>query len=242
MGWPVHFYDAPTAAADIEYWAKVPTWSIEEIVALSLGKDPRVVSSEKFVHGTRGTEFSTAYFTRLELAERAQMAGQLSERTSASSAIDWAEVVRIAFPKRLARKVRQLEERRMKKLQPQRQPLHVPAHEPPKLEPTYSAEMSSTDKATQQIVQQQNSRAESRSPSSRNEKLLDLREQQNLQLMVAAMAIKSYKFSRTAAKNDATQKIVKHLSDLGVDLSKATVLKNIRKGIELLEERGTSGT
>jgi len=39
------FYNQPSALADFAYWRKVDFWTIEESVALLLGKDPSVVNS-----------------------------------------------------------------------------------------------------------------------------------------------------------------------------------------------------
>lgn len=38
------FFNLPTANADIDYWSKQAYWSIDEAIALILGKDPRKVT------------------------------------------------------------------------------------------------------------------------------------------------------------------------------------------------------
>lgn len=125
MGWPSHFYDDPTAVADVDYWSKMPEWSLEEIVALSLGKDPRVVSSDKFVHGTRGTEFSAAYFTRLEIVGRNHLANQLGDSTPPIKVIEWANVIEFSFPTELIEAVRLVDQRRRGKTRPTKSALRI---------------------------------------------------------------------------------------------------------------------
>lgn len=101
-----YFFDEPQTKADFDFWSTVPTWSLDEIVALSLGKDPRFVSSDKFGHGMRGNDFSAAFFGRLHQAERAKEAGILSDHTPATHAIKWADGAGFAFPKDVVKKVR----------------------------------------------------------------------------------------------------------------------------------------
>lgn len=237
MKWHRQFWEEPQAQADFDYWIKVPAWSPEEIVALSLGKDPRFVSSEKFVPSTRGTDFSAAYFERLDFVGRHRDSGDLDDNTRVPKIFQWAKAYVFEFPQELIKRVRKLEDRLMKGRH-----AHGSTPDPVPLQP------SAVDASeAPEIVSSENVRiapdpaegvaAEAPAVPKRSEKLLDLREQQNLQLMLAAMAIKSYKFDRHAAKNDATQKIVKHLSDLGVSISKGTVVKHVRLAIDLLDEK-----
>ena len=41
------FFNQPRAKADFEYWSKCAYWTLDEAIALSLGKAPQIVSWEK---------------------------------------------------------------------------------------------------------------------------------------------------------------------------------------------------
>src|SRR4051812_28861475 len=41
------FFNLPHAAADLEHWSKMEHWSLDEAVALAMGKAPEIVSWDK---------------------------------------------------------------------------------------------------------------------------------------------------------------------------------------------------
>lgn len=65
-----HFFNHPTALADFAYWAKSAHWTIDEGVALLLGRDPRIVSASSVEKLQRVSAFAKKYGDLQRLAER----------------------------------------------------------------------------------------------------------------------------------------------------------------------------
>lgn len=59
------------AIADFDYWSKMATWSPDEFVALSLGRDPRVVTWDKVRPHRRTSKFAANYENQKALVDRA---------------------------------------------------------------------------------------------------------------------------------------------------------------------------
>ena len=54
-------FNQPNAKADFEYWAKFPLWTLDEAVALTLGKDPRVVTWSKIEEHAETSPFAAQF-------------------------------------------------------------------------------------------------------------------------------------------------------------------------------------
>jgi hypothetical protein len=94
-------FNQPNASADFEYWGRMPLWTLDEAVALTLGKDPRVVmwvAIENFVGVSR---FASRFDDLRRLVLRAKEAKQLTELVSPDDYIAWANTNRVAVPPRL---------------------------------------------------------------------------------------------------------------------------------------------
>ncbi|MES0198611.1 hypothetical protein [Mesorhizobium sp. M0011] len=72
------FFSQPAADADFRHWLAMPSWSADEAVALSLGKDPRIVSSATLARA-RKSVFRQDYEMRMEQFRRAILLGDLTE-------------------------------------------------------------------------------------------------------------------------------------------------------------------
>ncbi len=69
------FYNLPSAAADLEHWAKFPKLRFYEMLALTFNKDPRIVHPYIMIK-EKGTEFGKAYFDGGELLKRSGKWGE----------------------------------------------------------------------------------------------------------------------------------------------------------------------
>lgn len=83
------FFNRPHANAEFEHWLSMPIWTIDETVSLSLGKDPSVVTWAK-VRAAGPGPFNRIYSIRMEILERAISRGDLTEKISPESFIEWA--------------------------------------------------------------------------------------------------------------------------------------------------------
>ncbi|AWN44003.1 hypothetical protein DK389_30245 [Methylobacterium durans] len=90
-------------AAEIEYWAKLAFWSIEEGVTLSYGYDPRVVTWV-FLRDS-GHPSAWRYANRLSQALRARDMGHLGDRNVPTDFIRWAKSLSLSFAPEVAQAV-----------------------------------------------------------------------------------------------------------------------------------------
>jgi hypothetical protein len=92
------FFSEPFSVADIEYWSQISYWTIDEAVALSFGKDPRVVNWARLQPIGEWSAFVSTYRARLELAGRAAEAGQIAAKTTPAYFLAWAGRTRFPMP------------------------------------------------------------------------------------------------------------------------------------------------
>lgn len=92
------FFNRQESNADLKFWAKMAIWTLDEAVALSLGKDPAKVnnstmskSGERYVPVVwLQSEFPKEYARRAELVHRAKVAGILTDQISPERFVRWA--------------------------------------------------------------------------------------------------------------------------------------------------------
>lgn len=92
------FFSEPRAQADFDHWCGSPYWTPDEAVALSLGKEPRVVSSDSLEHEGDGSPFVREYRRRLGLVRRAIEVSILAERIDPATFVAWTETARLSLP------------------------------------------------------------------------------------------------------------------------------------------------
>lgn len=105
------YFNQPDANADFDFWSKVAYWTLDEAIALSLGKDPQKVKWDGIKSLIDRSPFIQGYGQRRDLANRAKTAGQIKEPTTPSTFVQWAHENDLSFPQQLAEKVKE----RMKK-------------------------------------------------------------------------------------------------------------------------------
>lgn len=82
------FYNVPSAMADFAHWSQMDYWSVEEAVALLLGREPSVVNSASLKkHQT--SRFALRYTKLLQIAQRSEAFGN-ADRIRPADAVDWA--------------------------------------------------------------------------------------------------------------------------------------------------------
>lgn len=101
-------FNQPHAKAHFEHWVKMAYWSIDEAVALSLGRDPNYVSWKHVQSLTSISPFAAQFSAKREIAIRAKTMGQLWEQTVPSNFLAWAKRVGFEFPVELIASVQAL--------------------------------------------------------------------------------------------------------------------------------------
>jgi hypothetical protein len=96
------FYNHPSATADFDHWAKAAHWTLDEAIALSLGKAPELVRWEKLHNLTSmGSPFVTLYARRRDLALRAKSWDQLYDPVLPGIFLAWAKRTDLDVPSEL---------------------------------------------------------------------------------------------------------------------------------------------
>jgi len=100
-----YFFNKPEAQADFEHWSKATYWTIEEAVALSLGKDPEKVNwkSMNVYQTICRPDFVKSFFRLYDLASRASNWQKLFNPTYPLLYTNWAKENDIELPEELVR-------------------------------------------------------------------------------------------------------------------------------------------
>lgn len=101
-------FNQPAAGADFAHWASASYWTLDEMVALSFGKDPRVVTWKTVSPYVNISPFAKAFESRRDLIYRAGVMGQLAKQTAPSIVLAWAERMNIPMPAELVDAVKAL--------------------------------------------------------------------------------------------------------------------------------------
>ena len=99
------FFNLPHAGADVGHWSKAAYWSLEEAVALSLGKEPQYVDWNKLEKFRSVSAFVEKYRKLRDLALRARAMEQLSDPVFPPFYIAWTKRNGIEFNEGLAKAV-----------------------------------------------------------------------------------------------------------------------------------------
>lgn len=97
-----YFFNDTKADADFAYWNSVSVWTAEEATALSLGKQPSVVSQatlkKQLMRRYKSSPFAQEFNRRLLLIQRAQAGGDLPDPTPRDQFSTWAIKVGLEIP------------------------------------------------------------------------------------------------------------------------------------------------
>ena len=92
------YFNRPSANADFDYWAKVEYWSMDESVALLLGKAPEVVNWKGVQPYVNVSDFAWQYERLRNLAQRAQAMNRGEYAVYPSTVLEWAAGMDIQIP------------------------------------------------------------------------------------------------------------------------------------------------
>lgn len=84
------FFNQPSAKADFVHWCKAAHWTLDEAIALSFGKNPKVVTWERVKEFVHISPFAQRYEQVRDLALRAKAWNQLYDPVLPSFFLAWA--------------------------------------------------------------------------------------------------------------------------------------------------------
>jgi hypothetical protein len=210
------YFNRPDTIADYIYWSQCAYWTLDEAVALSLGRDPKLISTNNVIpHSSGGSPFAQEYLRRTDLVRRAQEARQLLLRTPPNLFLTWAKLRELEYPKELEEEVaaRGNTVDDMRKMLEDRKAI-----------------IDQLMDENNQLVQQRDALL-GQSRDREGEKPLHTKEKQSLLKLVYGMASGGYKYNDDEA--EAVKDICSDLDESGVSLDPYTVRKYLRAGAEL---------
>lgn len=93
------FFNRPVHTADPARWSKAAVWTMEEVAALSLGKDPKSVTLKRVAKfDDARSAFAREFRYRADLLSRAARAGELASEPSPRDALQWLKARGIDYP------------------------------------------------------------------------------------------------------------------------------------------------
>lgn len=85
------FFNLPGAVADFDHWSRCTFWTLDEAVALALGRDPSKVTPTKVSPHAGQSAFAQEFLKFREVARRAAVSGQITDPTSGGAFLAWAD-------------------------------------------------------------------------------------------------------------------------------------------------------
>jgi hypothetical protein len=252
------FFNRRNAKTDIDHWARMAEWSLDEAIALSMGKDPKIVNAESLKPMELVSPFAIRYFKLHETAKRAVQRRQLSDPVLPGVFIAWALQNEIEFPSNLKLRVEargnsignwktahdlrevqlvQLTEEYKKLQSAYNELLNVNAENIEQMKSALSEVINQRDTACnrlKELADQSSVKAASTAaePPQQEEwggEETSKRATNNMQRLIIAMAHKKYHFRPNRSKNSAIGNIMSDLEKLGLKMSEGTVLDHIRR-------------
>lgn len=211
-------FSRPSANADFDHWAKVSLWTIEEAVALSLGKSPAAVNKKFMEHYRQlGYGLPKLFMNRLEIARRAVLSQQLYDPIYSQLFLAWAARMKIDVPEGLIAAV---------------EALGIQVADWKTLFDDSQAKRSSERLEAEATIRSLEERIEELTSATKPD--VSTRERETLLKLVISMAIKGYSYGPEGKKNTATTEIASDSAAIGVPVSDDTVRKYLNEAKALL--------
>ena len=96
-----HFFSQPDANADFGYWCKFSSWTSEQAIALSLGKDPKKVDFNSICIHLPHSPFAAEYVSRRELFKNEMKPKLIDGKISLEFFVLWVKNNNIQIPNEL---------------------------------------------------------------------------------------------------------------------------------------------
>jgi len=212
------YFNQSHADADFDYWSKMEHWTLDEALALSFEKDPKIVNPNNLKNILScKSPFVQQYEKVKELAERAIKWEKLYNPVLPILFVNWAKETDISFPDELAQKVLA----RSKNFIDWKK--------------KYGELLEKTNislKTANQIIEHKNQIiAEHGSPTG-VAKPLHTKEQETLLKLISGIAVGQYGYDPKASRSPAAKEISDDLSRVGLSLDPDTVRKWLKQATE----------
>ena len=238
------FFNLPHADADFEHWSKMEHWSLDEAIALAMGKAPEIVSWDKIKALKDISAFVRRYARLRDLAERAKVWEKLFDPVLPTIFIKWAEDNEIALPVELQEKTTKLRGKLVdwkKNYDELRSMYDQHIHGWREIVEKQKGLIKAKDELIQakqaRIVQFETELAAIRdAPPAETARLQSPIERQNMLKAIYVMATKGYGYDPAQKRSTIVPEIVNDLTLAGLPLSEDTVRRYLKDALDNLGE------
>lgn len=220
------FFDRLSADANFQEWYRMPNWSIEEALALSLGKDPKIVNPDSldnysnYNHNFNSHHKSSTlykdYKLRMETLIRFINAKKMSMHPTPLEFIAWAQENDFSIPEELKNLIHK-RWIRSNGLKPENETLQ---EEFQKIKSLYE------ELKNQQIKEE-------------NEEKLNPKIKTSLHTLILVMAIEKYRYNPEAEKNISTTNIRSAVERYGLKIDDNTIRARLDEAYNELKTKIT---
>lgn len=208
--------------ADYEHWCKLSFWSMEEAIALSIGKDPHKVNLDSVNEYKNYFPFAKDYMNRYELLKRAEVIKAIYRKPTPMNFIKWADSVEISYPAELREYVEKYHKDNDIDYKAKTEEL---AQELEQLKKEKRLLCEAADNMREKLTELQNT-----------DKPLDARERTSLLTMIAGMATGGYGHNFNATRSDTAKQIETDIITLGLSLTDDTIRRWLQEAGELIDQ------
>lgn len=259
------FFNQTSSNADFTYWSRIAYWTLEEGIALSLGKNPQIVGWERLKTHKAISPFIAKYAAKHEEVRRAKAMGQLWDSTIPFVFAKWAERVGFEMPEELTSKIFalgvhvldwkkayekevvekakveiNLNEANAKILEMMRENnsfIEKINADSTKINESYQKQIVQRDQFITQLKQEISVLKTTKPHNPKGQKFeLGLRERESLLKLILGMAIDGYGYDPKANKSNQIKEIAGHLLTRGLSLDEDTVRKYMNEAKALFSD------
>lgn len=227
------FFNQPHAQADFEYWAKAAHWTLDEAVALSLGRAPEHVTWERIRPFCQVSPLAFQYQRRRELALRAVPWKDLFDPVLPTIFLAWAKRLDLTVPQQLGDAV-EARGGHIGDWKSLYDDLNAKFHEHHEQWVALCEERGQLVQALSARIDELQAIVASTAPSPPAASDLGTRERESLLRLVIGMAVRGYGYDPRTKRSDKVAEIAGDLDALGVRLDPDTVRKWLKAAAELM--------
>jgi hypothetical protein len=213
-----------SVGADFCHWSRASYWTLDEAIALSLGKEPGEIDPYLLLDHAHSQQFAKDYVRRRDLIVRAKNIKELSDPTRPHKFVDWANRHRIELPQELVQEVRDSEP-----IVDWKAKLDVVAS-------ALGTTSNFVDEALSQLLRERDrlsSEIDRLSTQSR-ERGISSRERETMLKIIIGLAIGGYGYPRSGQRSAVPKELANDLEELGIKVSDDTIRNLLNEARDLL--------
>jgi hypothetical protein len=225
------FFNQPHAAADFDHWSKAEHWSLDEAIALILGKAPEIVSWERIKTLTYSNSPFVKQYARLrDLAERSRVWQKLFDPVFPVIFLEWAADHDIPVPTELSEKVQRIRGRLVDWKKNYDELKSMYDH--------HTADWRNVAQRQKNLLEVQQGRiaeceaelaAHEATPASEPTKPQSPIERQNMLKVILGMAVAGYSYNPADKRSKIVAEIVSDLERQGLSVSDDTIRRYLKE-------------